>query len=88
MALHDLTCQQLVEVVTDFLESSLDPEERDLFERHLAMCSWCQSYLDHMRHTISVMGHLQQDDIGASSMDAAADAFRTRRLPPTHPSGS
>ena len=49
MATHDITCREFVEVVTDLLESQLPVAERDLVERHLAMCTWCQTYTDQMR---------------------------------------
>ncbi len=65
----------MVELVTDFLESRLAVDRRDLFERHIAMCTWCQSYLDQMRHTLSVVGYLREDDVPAPLVDSLALAF-------------
>ena len=48
----DLPCQELVELVTDYLEDALDRDERARFERHLAECGHCEAYLDQIRVTI------------------------------------
>jgi len=45
MSVPELTCKELVEVVTDYLEGSMPAERRLLFEEHLAFCDWCQTYL-------------------------------------------
>lgn len=80
MAVHDLTCRQIVELVTDFVESSLDPKERDLFERHLAMCTWCQSYMEQMRGSIAVTAQVRENDT-RPQLDSLLQAFRARHGP-------
>jgi exonuclease VII small subunit len=75
VAVHDITCREVVEVVTDFLEGRLPIEDRDLFERHIAMCAWCETYLDQMRHTVSVVGALREDDVPEPMLDALARVF-------------
>jgi anti-sigma factor RsiW len=45
----DLPCQQLVELVTDYLEERLPPAERARFDAHLEICSGCRTYLEQMR---------------------------------------
>jgi anti-sigma factor RsiW len=82
MSAHDITCRELVEVVTDFLEGALPAHERDVLERHLAMCTWCVTYLDQMRQTLAVAGRLREDDIAAPVLDALAHVFRTQHAPP------
>jgi predicted anti-sigma-YlaC factor YlaD len=79
---HDITCRELVEVVTDFLEGALPVEERDLVERHLAMCTWCQTYLDQMQHALAVAGRLREDDVPPPMLDALVRAFRAQRARP------
>lgn len=89
MASHDITCREVVEVVTDFLEGRLPVDDRDLFERHLAMCTWCQTYLDQMRYTLDVAGRLGQDDVPAPLLDALTQVFRAQRsAPPAGPAGT
>jgi predicted anti-sigma-YlaC factor YlaD len=79
MAVHDIRCREVVEVITDFLEGTLEPDVRDVFERHLAMCTWCQDYMDQMRGTMRVVGRLRRDDVPADLVDALARTFRTER---------
>jgi anti-sigma factor RsiW len=50
----DLSCQELVELVTDYLEGALPPEEVARFEAHLAACPGCETYLEQVRTTIAV----------------------------------
>jgi anti-sigma factor RsiW len=81
---HDITCRELVEVITDFLEGALPVEERDLVERHLAMCTWCETYLDQMQRTLVVVGRLREDEdeVASPMLDALAQAFRAQRARP------
>jgi anti-sigma factor RsiW len=50
-----LTCQQLVELVTDYFEDALTPAERDRFDAHLAVCPGCEHYLEQMRITMRLV---------------------------------
>ena len=72
-----MTCKELVEVITDYLEDRLPAGRGLLFEEHVAFCSWCQTYLDQMRETIRVTGTLREDDLGLEPREAFLDAFRT-----------
>jgi len=76
MAVREITCQQLVELVTDYLEDRLPVEERLLFEEHLAFCTWCVTYLDQMRQTIQVAGTLREDDLDPHARDAMLKVFK------------
>jgi anti-sigma factor RsiW len=51
---EELTCQQLVELVTDYFEGAMAPEERERFEAHLADCPGCEIYLGQMRTTLAL----------------------------------
>lgn len=82
---HDISCRQVVEVVTDFLEGQLPVERRDLFERHMAMCTWCQTYLDQMRETLATVGRLRDDDVPEALVDSLALAFRAEHGGPPGP---
>ena len=48
----DLECRELVELVTDYLEGALAPDERVQFELHLAVCDGCTAYLRQLRATL------------------------------------
>ena len=54
--MEDLPCQDLVELVTDYLEGALPPDERARFEAHIAGCGACDRYLEQMRTTTAVSG--------------------------------
>ena len=71
-----LTCRELVELVTDYLEDALDPAERARFEDHLDGCAGCRAYLGQMRGTIWIAGHLCERTASPATMDALLDAFR------------
>jgi anti-sigma factor RsiW len=53
---EDLSCQELVELVTDYLEGALAPEEHARFEAHLAECPGCDRYVEQMRTTVVLVG--------------------------------
>lgn len=74
--MRELICQELVEVITDYLEDRMPAERRLLFEEHVAFCSWCRTYLDQMQDTIRATGSLKEDDLSLETRDALLDAFR------------
>jgi anti-sigma factor RsiW len=74
-----LTCQELVELVTEYLENVLDAQARARFELHLGICPACVDYLDQMRHTIRATGQLREDTLDPGVRDALLQAFRTWR---------
>jgi anti-sigma factor RsiW len=76
MSVPELTCQELVEVVTDYLEGRMPAEQRLLLEEHLAFCDGCQTYLEQMRETIRLSGTLREDDLGPEARDALLRVFR------------
>ena len=73
---EDLTCSELVELVTDYLEDSLTADERARFEEHLTLCDGCLNYLDQMRTTITLTGRLRGDDLSPEVTEELVDAFR------------
>jgi predicted anti-sigma-YlaC factor YlaD len=76
MAVRELTCQELVEVVTDYLEDRMPADQRLLFEEHLSFCSWCVTYLDQIRETIRVTGALKEEDLAPDTRDELLRVFR------------
>jgi anti-sigma factor RsiW len=71
-----LACVELVEVVTEYLEGTLAPEARVRFEAHVAACDHCGAYLEQMRMTLDVVGHLEPDDLDPAMERALLDAFK------------
>ena len=62
-AVESLSCQELVELVTDYLEGALAPADLRRFEEHIEGCGKCTTYLAQMRATIRVTGTLTPDDL-------------------------
>ncbi len=72
-----LTCQELVELVTDYLEGTLPAADRARFEQHLALCLNCPTYLAQMRQTIRALGMLPEESIAPEARQELLEAFRT-----------
>ena len=75
-----ISCQEVVEVITDYLERKLSPEAAAILEAHLAICDGCQWYLDQMRVTIATVGHIEDEAVPAELRDTVLAAFRDRRV--------
>ena len=58
-----LVCQEMVELITEYLEGTLSRAQHRRFEAHLADCENCTEYLKQMRATISATGQLRADDL-------------------------
>jgi predicted anti-sigma-YlaC factor YlaD len=71
-----LPCKELVELVTDYLEGALSPEDRVRFEEHLAICPGCETYLEQMRLVIRTLGRLTEDDIPPKAKRELLETFR------------
>ena len=72
----DLTCVELVELVTDYLEGGLSDDDRARFEAHLRDCEACTNYLDQIRLTIAVVGRVEPDDLSDEAKSELLAAFR------------
>jgi anti-sigma factor RsiW len=71
-----ITCRELVELVTDYLEDALPAPERARFEDHIADCEHCTAYLEQMRETIRLTGRLREDSLDPRARDELLAAFR------------
>jgi anti-sigma factor RsiW len=71
-----MSCKELVEVITEYLEGTLAAEDRARFERHRAGCDGCKAYLDQMRATIRALGHLPPESLSPEAERALLAAFR------------
>jgi anti-sigma factor RsiW len=71
-----ITCQELVELVTDYFEGALPAGERARFERHLDGCPHCTTYVEQMRITVRTLGRLPEESIPPHAREALLEAFR------------
>jgi anti-sigma factor RsiW len=73
---EQLSCQELVELVTDYLDGALPPAERVRFDAHIAGCDGCTGYLEQIRATITLTGTLAPEQLAPEAEAALLEAFR------------
>jgi anti-sigma factor RsiW len=77
---HDhITCREVVELVTSYLDGALPPEEATAFEQHLNFCDGCVTYVDQIRVTVATTGRVAEDDVAPEARDKLMAAFREWR---------
>lgn len=74
-----LACQEMVELVTDYLEGRLSRSQRRRFEAHLADCENCTEYLHQMRATIRLTGSLGAEDLTAQMREELGELYERWR---------
>ena len=73
---QELTCSELVELVTDYLEGALPREDRKRFERHIAGCDGCTEYVEQMRTAVRVLGKLSEEALPPAAREELLRVFR------------
>ena len=73
---HEISCKELVDLVTDYLEESLSDESRAKFEQHLGECGYCSAYVQQMKVTITLTNQLAERDKSKPAPDELLDIFR------------
>ena len=81
MTQPELTCKELTELITDYLEERLSQTDRIRFEQHLSVCPGCVAYVDQMRVTIQAMGSKPPLKIPSSIEESLLEAFRGWKNP-------
>jgi anti-sigma factor RsiW len=71
-----MSCRELVDLVTEYLEGTLSRRDRRRFERHIRGCEHCTAYLGQMRTTIAAAGRISEDELDPAARDALLAAFR------------
>jgi len=75
-AQEEMSCKELVELVTDYLEGALPAPDRARFEEHIRQCPGCETYLDQMRHVIRTLGRLTEDSVPPAAKATFLETFR------------
>jgi anti-sigma factor RsiW len=78
-SIRGMDCNELVELVTDYLEGRLEPGEIERFDAHLEECEGCATYLEHMRATIAALGHLPPESLTPEGEERLLATFRDWR---------
>ena len=79
--LNPLSCKELVELVTDYLEGALDEPTNARFEEHIAGCDGCTEYVEQMRETIRLVGHVEESRLSQTRAEADGRFPGLRRTP-------
>ena len=74
-----MDCNELVELVTAYLDGSLDPDTRARFDTHLLECDGCENYLQQFRATVDTLGKVDDDTFDPAFRDKLLNAFRDWR---------
>ena len=77
MTERGLTCHEVIEIITDYLEDALGPDDRRRVEQHLAICDGCTNYLRQIQETIRLTGMLTEEQIPDQQKQRLIAAFRT-----------
>jgi anti-sigma factor RsiW len=75
---ESMDCNELVELVTAYLDGSLDLDTRARFDMHLLECDGCENYLEQFRATITTLGNVR-DELDPTFRDKLLAAFRNWR---------
>jgi len=81
MAGHGLDCNEIVELVTEYLEGAMNERTTVAFEAHLTICQGCRRYVEQIRETIRTSGSVTDPPLSAQVEAALLDAFRSFRRP-------
>ena len=77
--MSDLTCQEFVELVTEYFEGVLDADTTARFDEHRALCPGCETYLLQMQETMTRLGEIPADSLSEEMQSELLSAFRDLR---------
>jgi len=75
----EVVCRDVVEVVNDYLEDAMSPEECAAFEQHLHACPWCMTYLNQVRTSSSFVRRVTATELPPALEASLRALFRARR---------
>jgi anti-sigma factor RsiW len=79
VGVEELSCREVVELLGDYLEGAMAPDDHARLERHLAACEGCAAYLEQLRVTIRLGGRLAEEAVPPEAMAPLLEAFRSWR---------
>ena len=71
-----ISCQEVVELVTDYLEGAMSPEDVARFDHHLSLCEGCVFYVEQIRMTVAAVGRIGEEDVPPETRDDLIAAFK------------
>ena len=82
---EQMTCKELVELVTEYIEGTLPEDVRIRVESHLTGCDGCTNYLEQMRQTIRLTGQVREENLTATQREDLLRLFRGWQDTPGQP---
>jgi predicted anti-sigma-YlaC factor YlaD len=79
MSERALTCHEVIELLSNYIEEALSADDRRRVDEHLALCDGCTTYLEQMRETIRLTGRLTEEHVPEDEKVALLAAFRDWR---------
>jgi anti-sigma factor RsiW len=73
---RELTCKELVELVTAYLDGALSRRQQRRFESHLGGCDGCTAHLEQLRRTIAITGRLTEEQVTEEQRTVLLAAFQ------------
>ncbi len=71
-----LTCREIVQLMTEYLEDTMSTKARLRFERHVAICPACRGFLAQMRETVRLSGEITEESLSRETRHELLAAFR------------
>jgi anti-sigma factor RsiW len=72
----EMACEELVGVLSDYLDGSLPPDDRRRLEAHLDECPYCVNYVMQMKETIDAIGGVSLESLAPERQEEVLEAFR------------
>jgi len=79
MSERALTCHEVIELLSNYIEDALSADDRHRVDQHLALCDGCATYLEQMRESIRLSGMVAEEEVPADEKEALLAAFRDWR---------
>ena len=70
------TCQEVVELITDYFEGVLPPDEHERLEQHIVWCRACRNYIEQLRETRRLTGTLSEESLSEDAREELVELFR------------
>lgn len=74
----DPAVEELVWLMTSYLERGLDEVTHDRFEEHLTECLGCRRYLDQLRTVVELLARTPRWELSPVARESVLEAFRAR----------
>ena len=84
----NFTCQEIAELITEYLEGAFSLSQRLRFQMHMKMCLDCRNYLRQMKYTVATLGQLPSEPVPEHVKDELLRCFRSWKQDQSSPNSS